>query len=151
MRISDWSSDVCSSDLWRRQGGVEAAELHLDAEVAGHGTLVDDVAEPAAEEQQRGFAFGFDARQVGLDHRAAVGRAVERIAAAQAPGLPRAAGDGGLDDQGFGAGFVEHRVDLPARDAVAPGGRGNRNATLAQRFEITLVGDRKSTRLNSSQ
>src|SRR3546814_7448535 len=25
MRISDWSSDVCSSDLWRKTGGSELA------------------------------------------------------------------------------------------------------------------------------
>src|SRR3546814_249445 len=28
MRISDWSSDVCSSDLWREQGRVRASEFH---------------------------------------------------------------------------------------------------------------------------
>src|SRR3546814_2627099 len=27
MRISDWSSDVCSSDLWRREAGDDAAPM----------------------------------------------------------------------------------------------------------------------------
>src|SRR3546814_11714833 len=40
---------------WRRQGGVEAAALQQGADVAGPGTIVDDVAGSAGQEQQRGF------------------------------------------------------------------------------------------------
>src|SRR3546814_5168089 len=32
MRISDWSSDVCSSDLWRIAGDVDRRQDHGDVE-----------------------------------------------------------------------------------------------------------------------
>src|SRR3546814_9498578 len=48
MRISDWSSDVCSSDLRRRQGGIEAGKedglakiARRYLEVAGRGRRVE--------------------------------------------------------------------------------------------------------------
>src|SRR3546814_7053723 len=48
MRISDWSSDVCSSDLLRRR---------IDADTAAHAALADrlaaDTADRRAHEQRR--------------------------------------------------------------------------------------------------
>jgi hypothetical protein len=64
----------------RRHGRIEAAELDLDAEVAGHGPFVDRMAEPAAEEEQRGLALGLDRFQIGLDHRRAFGRIAQDLA-----------------------------------------------------------------------
>src|SRR3546814_5325350 len=36
MRISDWSSDVCSSDLSTRRSGHRRPEAHMTLEVYGH-------------------------------------------------------------------------------------------------------------------
>src|SRR3546814_2366377 len=34
MRISDWSSDVCSSDLWAEKHGFGVSRRQVDAEIA---------------------------------------------------------------------------------------------------------------------
>src|SRR3546814_4400763 len=42
MRISDWRSDVCSSDLVGRAGGTEALKAalrHVDESMISHGTV----------------------------------------------------------------------------------------------------------------
>src|SRR3546814_3920202 len=36
MRISDWSSDVCSSDLLEQITGVETRRIHVDKGYRGH-------------------------------------------------------------------------------------------------------------------
>src|SRR3546814_2320162 len=41
MRISDWSSDVCSSDLERRLGGIDI-EARTQSEVVGSSRIVGD-------------------------------------------------------------------------------------------------------------
>src|SRR3546814_1290130 len=59
MRISDWSSDVCSSDL---RGQREAGEAGHE-----HAAAAEDVAEPAAGDQHHGIgqAIGGDDEQIG--------------------------------------------------------------------------------------
>src|SRR3546814_9251680 len=81
MRISDWSSDVCSSDLHQRRAGPDAAEAHS----ALHPILLEQIIErrPADPEQFRG---GRDIA-LALRHRAADRDAVGGLA--RAPGLPR--------------------------------------------------------------
>src|SRR3546814_17535215 len=59
MRISDWSSDVCSSDLWNSLLGALRTAAGLLALLAGGGEVADQVA-------------GIDAREVL--HRRAAGR-----------------------------------------------------------------------------
>src|SRR3546814_8852599 len=48
MRISDWSSDVCSSDLWRARGGAtfEQNNVALSAFLQYVGGVTDDRIEP---------------------------------------------------------------------------------------------------------
>src|SRR3546814_4909364 len=48
MRISDWSSDMCSSDLDDGQAGVEAFQRVRDLGVAGFGIPALERPEPAA-------------------------------------------------------------------------------------------------------
>src|SRR3546814_12519400 len=59
MRISDWSSDVCSSDLWNSLLGALRTAAGLLALLAGGGEVADQVE-------------GIDAREVL--HRRAAGR-----------------------------------------------------------------------------
>src|SRR3546814_2776855 len=57
MRISDWSSDVCSSDLQVLQGGevgAGGAEEKARAQHLQAGTLGDQQAAPVQRQQQRG-------------------------------------------------------------------------------------------------
>src|SRR3546814_11548070 len=62
MRISDWSSDVCSSDLWYPWHGAERtrsfAEFHLLAEMADQGLPVP--APLAARYQRDGAGYRAD-------------------------------------------------------------------------------------------
>src|SRR3546814_17539049 len=76
MRISDWSSDVCSSDLHQRRAGPDAAEAHS----ALHPILLEQIIErrPADPEQFRG---GRDIA-LALRHRAADRDAVGGLARA---------------------------------------------------------------------
>src|SRR3546814_1995346 len=76
MRISDWSSDVCSSDLHQRRAGPDAAEAHS----ALHPILLEQIIErrPADPEQFRG---GRDIA-LALRHRAADRDAIGGLARA---------------------------------------------------------------------
>src|SRR3546814_17552140 len=78
MRISDWSSDVCSSDLHQRRAGPDAAEAHS----ALHPILLEHIIErrPADPEQFRG---GRDIA-LALRHRAAERDATGGLARAAA-------------------------------------------------------------------
>src|SRR3546814_16293680 len=51
MRISDWSSDVCSSDLQRL--GIATVEIDLGATIAGQRHLVVDRRDEAADIETR--------------------------------------------------------------------------------------------------
>src|SRR3546814_4453977 len=97
MRISDWSSDVCSSDLFKRKLLAQQA-----AQVGEH---------PA------------DAGVVEL------------------------AGDGRVDGDVFVGGLERDAVALPLLADVA---QGIFRAALVVLVEHDQLGDRKSTRLNSS-
>src|SRR3546814_6702660 len=76
MRISDWSSDVCSSDLGHH-GGAAAVAQHL----AGRGAGVERIAAVAAVERTTP-ALGFD-----HDMAAAITAAVVALAAGGALAL----------------------------------------------------------------
>src|SRR3546814_9315279 len=87
MRISDWSSDVCSSDLGRLQAGLahradelEDAEFGRRLGARGASAWIERL--QAADRRQRH-------RQAGL-HAEQAGRAVERRPVAQ---YPRPEGD----------------------------------------------------------
>src|SRR3546814_15488842 len=68
MRISDWSSDVCSSDLGRR-ALVEGESLPEDVEARGEIRIVDDVG-PIGVEDAAAVAAGGDLQS--LEHGDAV-------------------------------------------------------------------------------
>src|SRR3546814_9011530 len=77
MRISDWSSDVCSSDLGDRLRLPDAGRGALDPDEL---VLAGAVGDPQAADEQRPYADGLDDRDVldavpGLD---AVGLAAQR-------------------------------------------------------------------------
>src|SRR3546814_4186846 len=60
MRISDWSSDVCSSDLDAAPCGVEEGAFDMDAEDAGH---------PLGDRRVDGSDPALDHRQIVADQR----------------------------------------------------------------------------------
>src|SRR3546814_19720327 len=62
MRISDWSSDVCSSDLRRRQGGIEAGKEEGLAKIAGR------YLEVAGRGRRVEFLFGPDLLAIDGNH-----------------------------------------------------------------------------------
>src|SRR3546814_6161777 len=71
MRISDWSSDVCSSDLLaeQRQAGSEAVVQHAKLGVE-HGLAGQDMADMTTVLQQIRAAFGThrsEERRVGTE------------------------------------------------------------------------------------
>src|SRR3546814_2349376 len=89
MRISDWSSDVCSSDLRRRPGG------------AGPGEAAGAVEDRAAEDHGGGL------RGADLREHAAVGVEVEPRPRGRGEGLPEP------QPAGDGAGRVQVALRLP--------------------------------------
>src|SRR3546814_7931449 len=112
MRISDWSSDVCSSDLLvaerRLRAAAEFHDLELADQIGGGLSRIDDIA----------FDRLFD---IAVGIGGVVLQILDRLFAA-----PAFVVDAGVDDEAAGA---------PQLHAEPP--------------EIA-VGDRKSTRLNSS-
>src|SRR3546814_7390209 len=54
MRISDWSSDVCSSDLGSRLGGLYRPARHRGAQRTGHGHLFPPAPRRWAEHDRDG-------------------------------------------------------------------------------------------------
>src|SRR3546814_10789332 len=135
MRISDWSSDVCSSDLER---GVEGEHQHLVGARRLHQRLAlieRGKAEPRAfraEEAHRMWIEGRDQRGpplgTGTRHRAAYHRLMARMKS----------------------------VEIAERDDPAPQMSGHRRAAVQPLHRPRYRGvrpsmpDRKSTRLNSS-
>src|SRR3546814_17864394 len=85
VRISDWSSDVCSSDLAEQQYAPAAVELRVDLRDVVHGDV--EALDLAAEQEhpvEAGRGEGVDvARDVAQRRRPAedAGRAGARIAA----------------------------------------------------------------------
>src|SRR3546814_12720058 len=78
MRISDWSSDVCSSDLVAGFGQARVAHVRLDVEmlVLDPIGMIDVEGQPveAAPEQGRGVDAAFDVRDDVLEAHEAAGR-----------------------------------------------------------------------------
>src|SRR3546814_13595695 len=88
MRISDWSSDVCSSDLRDRDDSVadDQADGRLDPDQRGDGGRADDAAVGFGADAHHGKVGGD--RAAGAGTRAA-GAAVERVRIARlAAGRP---------------------------------------------------------------
>src|SRR3546814_4540867 len=98
MRISDWSSDVCSSDLWMAELAVQVPEDHRAGfgRVAVDPDLVDPRLQLLVERASRGQA-GHVALHVGHEHRYADareafgdGRQGDRLAGARGTEIGRA-------------------------------------------------------------
>src|SRR3546814_17369780 len=68
MRISDWSSDVCSSDLVDPGNAVEIVKVQRHQQIAARndGDGDGDQAEPADQKQQHGIEQ--DTEQVEIQH-----------------------------------------------------------------------------------
>src|SRR3546814_5649647 len=160
MRISDWSSDVCSSDLVRSARGVVVGELQELRAVARErpleGVIEEDPVVLAVERErdpiERG-ALGELARthrdrlpvqpgQEGLDGLLALGGGLAEIKVDLLAALLDVRRQRGLEATGLlevGLGIVQGEVDRTVEDKAS--GR------LGEQIGI----DRKSTRLNSSQ
>src|SRR3546814_404584 len=90
MRISDWSSDVCSSDLGHPGAGKTTlceALLHAGGAIQSAGTVErgNTVSDFDPMERQRGHSI--DAAIAGLDHAPASGRSVH-VNLIDTPGYP---------------------------------------------------------------
>src|SRR3546814_2339606 len=67
MRISDWSSDVCSSDLVDRLAGVLLQVQALDADLAGLAVLEVEHDGPLADDGVKVLRDLIALRQVGVE------------------------------------------------------------------------------------
>src|SRR3546814_19943773 len=87
MRISDWSSDVCSSDLLRRQP-VGLGKEDVDAE--GAGLVAADLAPQVGQQvaRPRPLTEPGEARLVDLDDRERRLRGIERQSVVQGKSVP---------------------------------------------------------------
>src|SRR3546814_4220 len=156
MRISDWSSDVCSSDLDRFQEdtriivmiGAEAGQMRLDPVPGGHREAADPVALGIDEigEAHIGppLALGdLLAQERDADIARAIGGLLGHDDVVDlAPARPQP-GDGLGGQPLFGDDAVEHRLRVLPKTARA--------FTHHRIVEDRGIGaDRKSTRLNSS-
>src|SRR3546814_14384804 len=110
MRISDWSSDVCSSDLRLALVVLDAVDIDLDLVADGELGLLARRGEFAQRDAAFGFQADVDDGHVVLDR-----------------------GDGALDDAAFTA-FVLAAEGLiePGRGIVAGGGCSSGPRALVQ-------------------
>src|SRR3546814_6209465 len=141
MRISDWSSDVCSSDLIRPRQQSQNRRVRLFGKAGGHGD-----AEPFVRREDRRLGI---ARRVGNGWDPARDQILD-------DGIGNVAMDG--TDHGKRGSAMDELFDLTAPDGFwqyAVGMRGVRVERI-QRADDLRVDDlvsrpnRKSTRLNSS-
>src|SRR3546814_5214754 len=125
MRISDWSSDVCSSDLGHQVAFI-GAETHGAAEVAaGVAGLAQVAAHPLGEQ---------------ADHRFGARSELGRAGALDAGEVPR-----DLD-----ARHLHAEADAEIRNAALAGEGDRGDLALRAALAEAAGQDRKSTRLNSS-
>src|SRR3546814_20195006 len=106
MRISDWSSDVCSSDL------VDVGDVVALEEVARHGLdfcgrdhlagAVDDAVVGAVAAQENGFAAQEHGRHAGCSVVALADLGVEKERAELGVRVVRRAGAGRQEGEGVG-------------------------------------------------
>src|SRR3546814_7574791 len=81
MRISDWSSDVCSSDLGREQrsGGVIAQRRRSSGDLMQAGAIEAAIGKPAVNrcdaERQHQPSRGLGASELGTEHGYLLGMA----------------------------------------------------------------------------
>src|SRR3546814_4013475 len=142
MRISDWSSDVCSSDLESR-AAQSGPVSYVTSDAAGNLALADfgpgDIA-----------GIRFDLDRVRRDARAgtAAAMAMGYAPMPSVPGRTSYALNGSTfrEAQAIG-GAISHRLDTDNPFALTAGfayaGHGNNAVRLG------VAGDRKRTRLNS--
>src|SRR3546814_14182984 len=81
MRISDWSSDVCSSDLGRQ--GLTATEYPAQTGAAGAQGLVDKQTEQRRYEVQRGHAKLFDQLRAAVRVTVFAGASQDQLASSE--------------------------------------------------------------------
>src|SRR3546814_1759392 len=111
MRISDWSSDVCSSDLTRCAGDADARDRTQARRAAAHGAGTDQAIDQSRRRPAR------QAHGDGCGVRLAPLRArTQHLADRQQPRGPRRKSDGG-GDQG------ERRMSLNTPLTELPGCR----------------------------
>src|SRR3546814_8681141 len=114
MRISDWSSDVCSSDLWPRAGPFRVkvadkrgreriASVHTEAADDGDGRFLATPEAAQARAVGAGLCGGRVRTLAGRGYR----RPTVRVAGGPAAPHPPGAGPGVLRD--VGAGLVPSR------------------------------------------
>src|SRR3546814_10886312 len=111
MRISDWSSDVCSSDLYGEQSGPVAAELEEAGLSPVEALLLDSCGQPVAwRSLARLIARQDQGRQPKAPEEDSIADATEKLVI----GATRlnASGSGQPIEQGFG---VELRPDQQDR------------------------------------
>src|SRR3546814_9034383 len=126
MGISDWSSDVCSSDLLDYNEATERRRLSVDEEKRVRSML-----------EERNFDLAIDLSP-GDETR-------PLLLLANATYLV------GFEAERFP--FLDHGVTLRTRDKVNKLGKISHAAsvmTLVESLAVALTPDRKSTRLNSS-
>src|SRR3546814_8555341 len=163
MRISDWSSDVCSSDLIRQvEESGAAAGLGMAASEGGHAGVMGIVAsrlkerfgEPAlVVALEKGVGKGSARSVPGVDLGAAVIAARQEGLLVNGGGHPMAAGLTVAADRlaelaaFLDARFARRLAEIDYRPALGiDGALRPRGASL----ELLAQLDRKSTRLNSS-
>src|SRR3546814_7397228 len=143
MRISDWSSDVCSSDL---EPGVEELQRAVGLEPRRH------EAEQAHDAGHRCGAQGGRPRHALIRLAGALGEQPggydQRARAAAAEGEPEHHAGQEPAIARCGEGTAEHEPERPHE--VAERGGGHPEPRVGGHGQAGPTGDRTSTRLNSS-
>src|SRR3546814_4639458 len=142
MRISDWSSDVCSSDLWGQCVGIDDNAVNFGGKMRRGGG-----------DKAPGLGMDRDAGEAGDD--LAVGfflqPRLDRFPVGKAERARQCRGKDGFPDAGVGAGDDEagHAAAMAAASApvIASMLSSSTWSVIAMRRRAV---DRKSTRLNSS-
>src|SRR3546814_19172487 len=124
MRISDWSSDVCSSDLRR---GEEGFQILADPEHHGRFLARRRVGRLQADGVRRGAALHDKMRRAGACHDAG-DQPMHRLA--------------GIDNRD-GSSNRPANTDIPRRAKPAPQSESTPTTPLTTQHTKTLIKDRK--------
>src|SRR3546814_8660764 len=141
MRISDWSSDVCSSDLDPREEAVDVVDRH---EVAGHRLqLLEPLDHPGAA---RSGLVGVLLRRVLSGGVGTPGQA--ELAAPCPPQLAGRLDDGAEAAEGAGDLRVEAGQEV-AEEAMIDGGVGRQHVVGEGRHEDEVRSEEHTSELQS--